>query len=227
MTGARFLRRYVAWSIDALLIAMPALLLCRDRIEAGLVRITANYEHIATSMAQAVLDLIDRGGGPAELAGVLIGDIGMQSAVSGLVSAVLATVWPPMAAFAVIGFVYYMVFEASSWQATPGKRLLGLRVSTVDGGRLGVVAAAVRQLAGVLSWLTLNLGHAWALKPPQRRALHDHIAGARVTQSDAAAALPWWARLWLLAQAAALLFALVWLYRAANAATSRAFDSLL
>lgn len=228
MTGAGLLRRYAAWSLDALLIAVPALLSTRAPIAAGLSRIELGFQQIAGAMAQNVLSLIDRGGTPDQLYATLLQDAGMQAAALGLAAAVLATLWPPMLAFALVGWVYYTGFEGSRWQATPGKRWLGLRVTALDGSPPGFARAGLRQLAGALSWLTLNLGHAWAAKPPERRALHDRLAGARVVQAmDTQASLPLWARLLLLAQAAAFIVALVWLYRVANAATSRAFDALL
>ncbi len=227
MTGAGLLRRYAAWSLDALVVAVPTLLLCRGRIEAGATRMAEQYDSIARTMAEAVLGLIDGGGTPDQLFGVLMQDGAMHGAVAGLTAAVLATLWPPLLVFALVSWLYFTAFEASSWQATPGKRLLGLRVCAADGGRAGVWMAGLRQAAGVLSWLSLNLGHAWAAKPPERRALHDHIAGARVVQADAAGSIPPWARLWLLLQIAAGFAALVWLYRVANAASVRAFDALL
>ena len=41
---------------------------------------------------------------------------------------------------AALAALYFIGFEASRWQATPGKRLLGLRVQASDGGRLGAGA---------------------------------------------------------------------------------------
>src|SRR3546814_8479267 len=34
------------------------------------------------------------------------------------------------------------------------------------------------------SWLTFNLGHALAALPPQKRALHDYLAGTRVRSDE-------------------------------------------
>ena len=45
---------------------------------------------------------------------------------------------------ACIAAIYFIGFEASRWQATPGKRLLGLRVETVEGARLSVGRALLR-----------------------------------------------------------------------------------
>ena len=79
-----------------------------------------------------------------------------------------------------IAALYFIGFEASRWQATPGKRLLGLQVQSEQGGRLELARTALRFFAGSLSWLSLNLGHALAGWRKDGRALHDLLAGARV-----------------------------------------------
>ena len=76
--------------------------------------------------------------------------------------------------------LYFIGFEASRWQATPGKRLLGLRVRDNQGDRIGLLQSSARFLAGSVSWLSLNLGHALAGWRRDGRALHDLIAGTRV-----------------------------------------------
>ena len=223
------LRRYAAWSLDALLLSGPALLLSAGKIAEGLARIKVEFERVVTTMMQTMMVQIESGGAINQLHGVLMQDAGLQSAIGGLTASIMAALWPPLLAFALLSWVYFTLFEASAWQATPGKRLLGLRVvSAVDGSRLGVGRAALRQLAGVLSWLTLNLGHVWAGRKPQRRALHDHVAGARVVQSmDPGTPLPFWAKLWLLLQDIALIAGVFWLFSAAHEATLRIFDSML
>ena len=71
--------------------------------------------------------------------------------------------------------------------------------------------AGVRHVAGLLSWLTLNIGHLMAAVPPQKRALHDYVAGARVVNTHEGARLPGWARAWIGAQVLALFVLLCWL----------------
>ncbi|APG03960.1 hypothetical protein BJI69_08635 [Luteibacter rhizovicinus DSM 16549] len=44
----------------------------------------------------------------------------------------------------VIGYVYYTVFEASKWQATPGKMAVGIRVTDTDGQRISLARSAGR-----------------------------------------------------------------------------------
>ena len=79
-----------------------------------------------------------------------------------------------------IAAAWFIGFEASRWQATPGKRWLGLRVETLTGGAPGIRGAALRWLGGVASAMLLHLGHAMIGLRADHRALHDLLAGTRV-----------------------------------------------
>ena len=46
---------------------------------------------------------------------------------------------------------YHVLFESSRWQATIGKRLLGLRITDLNGDRLSFYQAQWRQLAKIFS----------------------------------------------------------------------------
>jgi uncharacterized RDD family membrane protein YckC len=121
-------------------------------------------------------------------------------------------------AYVVVGGLYFGLMEASTWQATLGKRMIGIKVTDTQGRRIGAGRAFTRFFAASLSWLTMNLGHALAAWTPERRALHDYVAGTRVENADPAhAAMPPWG--WLIIGSHALIFlgsivamfALVWL----------------
>ena len=79
-------------------------------------------------------------------------------------------------------WVYFAAFEASAWQATLGKRILGLRVIGIDGSRLSFPRAFLRQVAKVLSALPLQAGFLLAIFTPRRQALHDLIARTLVVR---------------------------------------------
>jgi uncharacterized RDD family membrane protein YckC len=87
----------------------------------------------------------------------------------------LFTLLPPISYF-----VYCVLLESSPWQATVGKRALGLRVMNRRGARIGFVRAAVRFLAKLLSVATLLLGYLLVFFTKRRQALHDLIAGTFV-----------------------------------------------
>jgi uncharacterized RDD family membrane protein YckC len=105
--------------------------------------------------------------------------------------------WVSTLVYALVGAAYFAGMEASPWQATLGKRLLGLHVVTRNGRRIGPGRALLRYFAAGISWVFLNLGHAMAAWTPDKRALHDYIADTRVDNVDPRnAAMPLWG--WLL-----------------------------
>ncbi|HRN61615.1 MAG TPA: RDD family protein [Luteimonas sp.] len=224
---AAFLHRCAAWSIDMALLLVAVLLACASRIHDGVVRIAAAFDALVQSMARDMVDLLLPGGTPTALAQRWLAEPHMRETITALSDAIAATVLPPLLLLTVLALAWFTLFESSPWQATPGKRLLGLRVVDAAGARVGPARAALRHLAGALSWLTLNLGHLLALVPPRRQALHDRIARTRVMQEDADAKLPAWAAAWLLLQALAAVAATAWLFIATQAAMQRAFDALL
>lgn len=89
---------------------------------------------------------------------------------------------PPLTIAAVV--LYFLLLIASEGLLTrglsPGKALLGLRVSTVKGEAAGVQRAAVRNLAKIASVAPLLAGVAMALMSKRRQMLHDQIAGCYV-----------------------------------------------
>jgi len=74
----------------------------------------------------------------------------------------------------------YQIYFLSQYGGTPGKMLLGLRVVRADGSPLGVSGAITRYIAFWVTAFTFGAGFLIIFFDPQRRALHDHIAGTRV-----------------------------------------------
>jgi uncharacterized RDD family membrane protein YckC len=95
----------------------------------------------------------------------------VEEAVLGLTFSVasLLIYWP-----------YYALMESSSWQATLGKRALGLIVTDTYGDRITFARATGRYFAEILSALTLLIGYIIAAFHPRKQALHDLIAGTLV-----------------------------------------------
>jgi uncharacterized RDD family membrane protein YckC len=77
-------------------------------------------------------------------------------------------------------WLYYAIFESSSWQATPGKRALGLYVTDLLGQRVSFARASGRFFAKFISRLTLGVGFIMAGFTERKQALHDMIAGTLV-----------------------------------------------
>lgn len=85
---------------------------------------------------------------------------------------------------------YHILFTASAWQATPGKRAVGIKVVDAEGRRLGLGRSAGRWFAAALSYLTLYLGFLMAAFTQRKRALHDLLADTRVVDQWAYTAHP-------------------------------------
>jgi uncharacterized RDD family membrane protein YckC len=224
---ARLLRRYAAWSLDMALVSGAAAVLCLARVHAGAARIAASFDALVQAMSRSMLDALMHGGSPLDLTRQWLSDPQARALVTDLSAAMTATALPPVLMACVLSLVWFAGWEASPHQATPGKRLLGLRAVDLGGRRMGPARAAARHLAGSLSWLTLNIGHLLAAAPPQYQALHDRIAGTRVLHERPGPALPPWAQLWIAAQVAGLLLAAGWLFMATQAAMQRALDAAL
>lgn len=90
---------------------------------------------------------------------------------------------PASIAVVLLGFLYYSLFEASKWQATPGKLALGIRVTDVNGQRLSIGRSALRNTARLLNLLNgllaliCYLPVAWTQR---KQGLHDMVASTLV-----------------------------------------------
>jgi uncharacterized RDD family membrane protein YckC len=225
---AAFPRRCAAWSLDMVVPLLAALALCADRIADGAARASAAFDTLVRAMARALVDSLAAGATPLDLARRWLEVPAQRTAITALSDAIVATVLPPLLLATLLALAWFVAFEASPRQATPGKRALGLRVADARGRRIGIARAAVRHLAGTLSWITLNIGHLLALLPPRRQALHDRIAGTQVTQAPGTGeGLPAWATAWLCLQVALAVAVTGWLFIAAQTAMRSAFDALL
>lgn len=85
----------------------------------------------------------------------------------------------------VLGFLYYPVLESSSWQATIGKRMIGIRVTDLEGRRISFWRSLLRNVAKYISALILGIGFIMAGLTDRKQALHDMIAGCLVVNGNA------------------------------------------
>ena len=77
--------------------------------------------------------------------------------------------------------IYWAAFESSKLQATPGKLVVGVRVSDAAGARIGIGRALGRALAKYISAIILLIGFIMAAFTDRKRALHDMMAGTLVS----------------------------------------------
>lgn len=85
----------------------------------------------------------------------------------------------------VINWLYYALQESGPSQATIGKRALGIKVTSVDGGRISFGQATGRYFAKILSTVILLIGYLMMLWDARKQTLHDKLAGTLVIKAKA------------------------------------------
>lgn len=82
----------------------------------------------------------------------------------------------------IIGWLYHALMESGPWQATLGKKALGLMVTDLQGGRITFGRASGRHFAKMISGIILLIGYMMAGWTEKKQALHDIIAGTLVVK---------------------------------------------
>lgn len=208
---AGFWRRYGAYSLDFALLAAAALALGGSRIAAAWRDTVAASHALSALLGRNLADALVQGMSPGRMAHALLADPRVADGAAAVQDGLARLLFSWLLWYALLSTLYHVGFERSRWRGSPGKHALQLGVvDAADGGMPAAWRTLLRHMACTLSWVTFNLGHALAALPPQKRALHDYIAGTRVLEGSGDARLPAWARLWLLAQAATGVALLAW-----------------
>jgi uncharacterized RDD family membrane protein YckC len=79
-----------------------------------------------------------------------------------------------------LSWIYYASMESSTWQATLGKKILGLKVTDLVGNRISFARASGRFFGKILSGMILGIGFLMAGFTARKQALHDILAGCLV-----------------------------------------------
>ena len=80
-------------------------------------------------------------------------------------------------------WLYYALMESSPRQATFGKLAVGLKVTDMNGGRIGFGQATGRFFGKIISGLILCIGFMMAGWTERRQALHDMMANTLVVKT--------------------------------------------
>jgi len=80
----------------------------------------------------------------------------------------------------ILYWLYYAILHSSAWQATVGKKLLGLVVVDEHGDRISFGRATGRYAAILLSTLLFGIGLLMVGWTERKRGLHDMLAGTYV-----------------------------------------------
>ncbi len=82
----------------------------------------------------------------------------------------------------ILVMAYFVICETSSWQATLGKHLLGMRVVTERYTAVTPSQAMWRFTWKYLSAFLLMLGFIWVIFDPKKQAWHDKLAHTYVIE---------------------------------------------
>lgn len=80
-------------------------------------------------------------------------------------------------------WLYFALMESSARQATFGKMALSIKVTDLDGRRIGFGKATGRFFGKIISGLILYIGFMMAGWTEKKQALHDMMAGTLVVRS--------------------------------------------
>ena len=83
-----------------------------------------------------------------------------------------------------IYWLYFALMESSAKQATLGKMALKLKVTDMDGRRIGFGQATGRFFAKIISGIILLIGYIMVAFTERKQGLHDIIAGTLVIKKD-------------------------------------------
>ncbi len=86
----------------------------------------------------------------------------------------------------ILGFwVYFALMESSSLQGTLTKRLLGIKVTDLDGNRISFGRATVRHFSMYLTAVTpFYIGYLMVIWTKRRQSLHDYISSTVVAYRE-------------------------------------------
>jgi uncharacterized RDD family membrane protein YckC len=83
------------------------------------------------------------------------------------------------------GWLYHALLESSEWQATAGKKVLGLAVTDLAGRRISFARASGRHFGKIVtSLIPLGIGYILAGITEKKQAIHDMLAGSLVMRKS-------------------------------------------
>ncbi len=109
--------------------------------------------------------------------------------IDGLIASLVGMVFSivffnPYAISVVVSLLYEPIFEASFLQASPGKALLGMRVTDLQGNRITFKKAIIRYFMKIVSGFLLMIGYLIQPFTEKRQALHDIAAETLVVRGE-------------------------------------------
>lgn len=93
-----------------------------------------------------------------------------------------AAFWGPVGLLYIAIFLYFPLMESSKWQATLGKRAVGIIVTDLNGNRISFLKALGRTLGKILSGIIVYIGFIMIAVTNKKQGLHDILANALVVR---------------------------------------------
>lgn len=153
---AGFWLRFVAWLLDELIIGLPT----------GIVFIIL---FLGSGLANIIRGIPNSSSDPGEAIASALG-VGFFISIAVIVLLLIVGKW-----------LYFAGFESSSWQGTPGKKVLNIIVTDMSGARITFGRATGRFFS---KWVTglipAGIGYILAGITERKQALHDMIASTLV-----------------------------------------------
>jgi uncharacterized RDD family membrane protein YckC len=113
---------------------------------------------------------------------LIFGGLGMAGMMSGVPHVPLALLGGGVTLIATIfgSWLYEAFMESSSYQATLGKMIFGMKVTDLNGNRISFERATGRHFAKWLSAMILGIGYIMVGFTERKQGLHDLLAGTLV-----------------------------------------------
>jgi uncharacterized RDD family membrane protein YckC len=116
---------------------------------------------------------------------LIFGGLGLAGTLSGLPHLPLAVLGGGITIIASVfgSWLYEAFMESSSYQATLGKMIFGMKVTDLNGNRISFERATGRHFAKWLSAMSLCIGYIMVGFTEHKQGLHDLLAGTLVRRS--------------------------------------------
>jgi uncharacterized RDD family membrane protein YckC len=117
--------------------------------------------------------------------GMIFGGLGMAGTLSGIHHTGLGILGGGITIILLIfgSWLYEAFMESSSYQATLGKMIFGMKVTDLNGNRISFERATGRHFAKWLSAMILGIGYIMVGFTDRKQGLHDLLAGTLVRRA--------------------------------------------